>query len=189
MLDHFRYDALPLAAQIVETVETTEWRREKISYLGGQDERALAYLYLPKTASPPLQVIVYVPAGDAYGGFFTAAESAEMQVAPFIKAGRAVLTVVFKGFKEREHPADYVSPACTTVRRRAAVIRNATDLSRGLDYLATRSEFEMSRLAYYGFSQGAQEGLIYAAVEARYRAIVLVAGHLPPNSVNCTTTR
>ncbi len=178
-LSHFRYDQSPLGAQVVEVSEGSEWRREKITYAGAKGERAMAYLYLPKSARPPFQVIQYVPAGDAYGGYFTAAESAEMQVAPFIKSGRAVFSVVFKGFREREHPPGYVSPGWNTVRRREEVVSNATDLSRGLDYLATRADIDLSRPVYYGFSQGAQEGLIYAAVESRFRAVVLVAGGLP----------
>ena len=179
MLSHFRYDQSPLGAQVVEVRETGEWRRERITYAGAKDERVIAYLYLPKSARPPFQVIQYVPAGDAYGGFFTAAESAEMQVAPFIKSGRAVFSVVFKGFREREHPPGYIPPKWDTVRRREEVISNSTDLSRGLDYLATRPDLDLSRVTFYGFSQGAEEGLIYTAVESRFRAVVLVAGNLP----------
>ncbi len=183
LLSHFRYDQPPLNAMVIETQDTDEWRREKISYNGGNDERAIAYLYLPKSAKPPFQVLQFAPAGDVYGGFFTLSESVEMQVAPFIKAGRAVWAVVFKGFKEREHPPGRVAPQWNTVKRREEVVRNATDLSRGLDYLATRSDVDLSRLTYYGYSQGAVEGLIYAAVERRYRAVVAVAGGLSPRNI------
>lgn len=182
LLSHYRYDHSPLEPQIVESIETPDWKREKISYLGGNDERAIGYLYLPKSASPPFQVIQFVPAGDVYGNFNTVPESTEMQVAPFIKSGRAVWAVVFKGFKEREHPAGYSPPRYVTVRRREEVVRNATDLSRGLDYLATRKDLELNRLAYYGYSQGAQEGQIYTAVEKRYRSVVFVAGSIPPGA-------
>ena len=179
LLSHYRYDRLPLEAQIVESIETPDWKREKISYLGGNDERAIGYLYLPKSSRAPFQVIQFVPAGDVYGNFNSIPESVEMQVAPFIKSGRAVWSVVFKGFKEREHPAGYSPPRYTTVRRREEVVRNATDLSRGLDYLATRKDLNLSQLAYYGYSQGAQEGGIYTAVENRYRSVVFVAGSIP----------
>lgn len=179
LLSHYRYDRLPLEAQIVESIETPDWKREKISYLGGNDERAIGYLYLPKSSRAPFQVIQFVPAGDVYGNFNSIPESVEMQVAPFIKSGRAVWSVVFKGFKEREHPAGYSPPRYTTVRRREEVVRNATDLSRGLDYLATRKDLNLGQLAYYGYSQGAQEGGIYTAVENRYRSVVFVAGSIP----------
>jgi eukaryotic-like serine/threonine-protein kinase len=179
LLSHYRYDKPPLEEQISEVVETDEWRRERITYTSASDERAIGYLYLPKTSAQPFQVIQFVPAGDVYGGYFTIAESVEMQIAPFIKSGRAVWAVVFKGFKEREQAPDYVVPRWSTVKRREELVARATDLRRGLDYLATRPDMDMSRLVYYGYSQGAQEGVIYTAVETRYRGSILVAGSIP----------
>ncbi len=183
LLSHFHYDQPPLNATVLETKETDEWRREKISYSGGNDERTIAYLYLPKSAKPPFQVIQFAPAGDVYSGFYTVSDSVEMQVAPFIKAGRAVWAVVFKGFKERGQLPGFIAPSWTTVKRREDVVRNATDLSRGLDYLATRNEVDLSRLTYYGYSQGAVEALVYTAVERRYRAMVCIAGGLSPHNM------
>jgi serine/threonine protein kinase/formylglycine-generating enzyme required for sulfatase activity/predicted esterase len=183
---HYRYDKPPLDAETMEIQETAEWRREKVSYLGANDERVIAYLYLPKSASQPYQLIQFVPAGDVYGNYFSLSESVEMQVAPFIKAGRAVWAVVFKGFKERENPPGYIDPRWSTVKRREQLVANATDLSRGLDYITTRNDLDLSRMAYYGYSQGAQEGLIYTAIENRYKAVLLVAGSLPipiPNAM------
>jgi serine/threonine protein kinase/formylglycine-generating enzyme required for sulfatase activity/predicted esterase len=179
LLTHYRYDKLPLDAQLIEVKETDEWRREKLTYLSANDERAIAYLYLPKNSQPPFQVIQFVPAGDVYGGYFTLAESVEMQIAPLIKSGRAVWAVVFKGFKERQYPPNYVSPKWSTVKGRDELVAKATDLRRGLDYLATRDDVDKNRIIYYGYSQGSKEGIIYTAVENRYRALVLVAGSLP----------
>jgi pimeloyl-ACP methyl ester carboxylesterase len=46
----------------------------------------------------------------------------------------------------------------------------------GLDYLATRDDIDVERLAYFGMSWGASaDGLISAAIETRYRAVVLIA--------------
>jgi serine/threonine protein kinase/formylglycine-generating enzyme required for sulfatase activity len=182
LLSHFRYDPTPLDAQIIETKETDEWRYEKISFIGGNEERALGHLYLPKSAKAPFHVLQFVPAGDVYEGFFTLSDSVEMQVAPFIKSGRAVWAVVFKGFKERA-AYGYGNFGWNTVKRREEVVRNATDLRRGLDYLATRSDMDVHRVAYYGYSAGATEGVIYAAVEPRYRTIVFTAGGLSPRSL------
>jgi eukaryotic-like serine/threonine-protein kinase len=182
MLSHFRYDRPPLAAEVVVRTETDEWRREKITYAGAHDERAIAYLYLPKSAPPPYQVLQFVPAGDVYGNYLTIAEAVEQQLVPYIKAGRAVWAVVFKGFRGREHPPGYVGPDWRSVRRREEVVGRATDLSRGLDYLSTRGDVDLGRLAFYGYSQGAEEGLMYVAVEGRYRAFVLVAGGLSATS-------
>lgn len=98
-----------------------------------------------------------------------------MVLTPYIRAGRAVFTVVFKGFKERERPPGYVEPQVTSVKRREEFVNKATDLRRGLDYLATRAEIDIRRLAYFGFSQGATEGIIYAALDERYQSVVMMA--------------
>ena len=178
-LSHYRYDKTPLAAAVVEVKETPEWRRERVTYAGAGDERAIAYLYLPKNFRPPFQVIQFVPAGDVYGRYITISESVEMILTPLIKSGRAVFAVVFKGFKERERPPDYKESSYTSVRWRDVMVGRATDLARGLDYLETRGDVDASRVAYYGYSAGAEDGLILAAVEPRYRVVVLVAGGLP----------
>src|SRR5215510_1963823 len=43
-LNVYHYDQTPLDAQIVEVKETDEWRREKITFNGAENERAIAYL-------------------------------------------------------------------------------------------------------------------------------------------------
>jgi serine/threonine protein kinase/formylglycine-generating enzyme required for sulfatase activity/predicted esterase len=180
LLSHYRYDRTPLDATVVEVKETQEWRREKINYLGARDERVIAYLYLPKNYQKPFHVIQFVPAGDVYGGYLTMTNSLEIVLAPHIKAGRAVFAVVFKGFKERERPPGYVSPKPSSIKRREEMVDNATDLRRGLDYLATRNDVDATRIAYFGYSQGATEGLIYTAVDPRYRSVVMVGGGMWP---------
>ena len=178
-LSHYRYDKTAAAAEVVDVKETDEWRRERITFTGANDERAIAYLYLPKNFQAPFQVIQFVPAGDVYGRYNSITESVEMILTPLIKSGRAVFAVVFKGFKERERPPDYQESSYASVRGRDCIVARATDLARGLDYLQTRSDVDSSRIAYYGYSAGAQDGLILAAVETRYRAVALVACGLP----------
>jgi dienelactone hydrolase len=178
-LSHYQYDKTALDAKVIEVQETAEWRREKITYRGAKDKRAIAYLYLPRNSETPFQVIQFVPAGDVYGGYITVAESVEMMVTPFIKSGRAVFAVVFEGFKEREWPADRVASEPSSVKRREMVVNRAIDLRRGLDYLETRGDVDAGRVAYYGFSAGAEDGVMFTAVERRYRSVVLVAAGLP----------
>jgi formylglycine-generating enzyme required for sulfatase activity/pimeloyl-ACP methyl ester carboxylesterase len=176
LLSHYRYDESPIKGTVVDAVETPEWRRERVSYTGGRDDRVIAYLYLPKNYPGPYQVIQFVPAGDVYGGYLHMTESLEMFFSPHIRSGRAVFAVVFRGFKERETAEGYPVLSSRSVKRREQLVANATDLRRGLDYLATRSDIDSSRIAYVGYSQGATEGLIYAAVEPRYRSVVFIAG-------------
>jgi predicted esterase len=87
-----------------------------------------------------------------------------------------VFGVVFKHFKERDRAPNYQQPSSSSVKRREELVNDATDLRRGLDYLQTRDDIDSGRIAYFGFSQGATEGVFFTAVEDRYRAVVLVAG-------------
>lgn len=180
----YRYDKTSTEAQIVEVKETDEWRREKISYVGADDERVLAYLYLPKNYKRPLQVIQYVPAGDVFGNFATVPQHVENFMSPHIKAGRAVFAVVLKGFTERENPPEYKSAPVNSIKFRERIVKHATDLSRGLDYLETRDDIDREKIVYWGYSAGAELGLIFASVENRYRAVVFIAVGFSPELEN-----
>jgi dipeptidyl aminopeptidase/acylaminoacyl peptidase len=57
-------------------------------------------------------------------------------------------------------------------------IQWSKDVGRSLDYLEERPDIDASRLAYHGLSMGAYGGPIVAAVDPRFRAVVLVAGGL-----------
>jgi len=170
----YRYDKTQLDPQIVETKETDEWRREKITFNGADGERAIAYLYLPKNFPRPLQVIHFVPASNVEEGTTPLPVVMDSYLAPFIKSGRAVFGVVLKGYSERLRPDSYTNPTPTTVEYRDKIVNWITDLRRGLDYLETRNDIEAGRIAFFAPSAGARIGLILAAVENRYRSIIMV---------------
>ena len=174
-LTHYRYDKTPMDPQIVETKETAEWRREKITFNGADGERAIAYLYLPKNFPRPLQVIHFVPHSGVEDGSLPLPDTTEAYLAPFIKSGRAVFGVVLKGYSERPRPDNYVTPEPTTVEYRDRVVNWITDLRRGLDYLETRNDIDSSRIACFTLSSGGRTGLILNAVENRYRSIFMAA--------------
>ena len=169
----YHYDNTPLDAQILEVKETDEWRREKISFNGSGNQRAIAYLYLPKNYPRPLQVVNLVPAGDVASGLRSMSASIEDRLAPIIKSGRAVFGVVLEGYIERLRPAGFVFPDLSTAEYRELIVDRVTDVRRGLDYLVTRPDIDRSRIVFYGPSAGARIGLILAAVEDRYAAVVL----------------
>lgn len=174
-LRYYEYDDRPLQVEIIERKETADWTREKIQFVGADEERVLAYLYLPKRVSEPHQGLVFVPNGAAFTGMGVH-KQAELFLAPHIKAGRAVLAVVLKGMVEREWESNRVFPDPGSVRFRELMVRHATELSRGIDYLATRNDIDMDKLAYISFSWGAGSRLVFAAVEDRYNSVVLVGG-------------
>jgi tRNA A-37 threonylcarbamoyl transferase component Bud32 len=174
-LRFYQYDKKPLQAKVVETAETADWTREKVLFNGVDAERMIAYLFLPRRASMPYQCLNFIPhSGVLLGGVHTA-EAAEYIFAPHLKSGRAVLAVVPKGAKEREWPLGYVRPEIGTVKYRELVRRYVTEFSLGLDYLETRDDIDMSKIAYVGVSWGAQgPGLICPVVDKRYRSVIWI---------------
>jgi len=174
-LTHYRYDTHPLAPEVIEIVETEDWMREKIRFAGIEGDSILAYLYLPKRGEEPFQTMVFVPGA---GAFFNRilSDNAEWLLGPNIKAGRALMTVVMEGMLEREWEPGYVMPEPSSVRFRDLMVRHATELRLGLDYLETRPEVDMEKLAYVGQSWGAGSRLLFAALDERFRSVVFVGG-------------
>ena len=172
----YDYNKTPLDPQVVDVKETAEWTRERITFNGADGQRAIAYLYLPKNYPRPLQVIHVVPASDVAGGLRSLPDSMEDRIAPLIKSGRAAFGVVINGYSERLRPQGYVPPDPAKVEYRERSVNWITDVRRGLDYLETRKEIDPTKIAFFGPSAGARIGLILAAVETRYRAVILMGG-------------
>ena len=137
---------------MVETIETEDWKRERVTFAGVTKERIIAYVYLPKRTAKPFQCISFVPGGDIFYSR-SASDYAEWLLAAHIKAGRAVMVLVPKGGVERPRPADYVSAKGHTVEYRDRSVLWVTEYRLGLDYL----DF-IFRFSYY-------ETLIYIISE------------------------
>ncbi|UCE08175.1 MAG: SUMF1/EgtB/PvdO family nonheme iron enzyme, partial [bacterium] len=170
---HYNYDKKPLNAQVIEVKETVDWFREKVTFEGVNGDRIIAYLYLPRMVKKPYQCIISAPGGSVYYGTSIPVYT-EWLFVPHIKSGRAVFAVVPKGAIERA--PNYVLPPINTVKYRDRIVFQAIEYSLGLDYLSTRYDIDMNKLAYIGVSGTAQLGPIFAAVENRYRSIILIGG-------------
>jgi serine/threonine protein kinase/formylglycine-generating enzyme required for sulfatase activity len=179
LASEYDYQKTPLDARIEHATETSEWKREKITFNGANGARAIAYLYLPHHAPRPLQVMYYLPAGDVAGGFRSLPDSMDDRMAPFVRAGRAAFGVVLEGYIERLRPAGFVPPAVTTVEYTELVVNRVTDLRRGLDYLETRTDIDRTRMAALAPSAGSVLGLILGALETRYRTFVFIGAGIP----------
>jgi serine/threonine protein kinase/formylglycine-generating enzyme required for sulfatase activity len=177
-LTHYEYDKKPLNAQIIETKDEGDWTREKISFNGEGGEQALAFLYLPKNAARPIQVLQYVPPGDVVRGIHSLPDSIEMFATPFIKSGRAVFAVVLKGYIDRPFPNNYNPPENSTVEFRKQMVNWITDLRLGLDYLETRDDLDKQKLGFLGISNGANVGLVLTAIENRYKSLAFISAGL-----------
>jgi formylglycine-generating enzyme required for sulfatase activity/tRNA A-37 threonylcarbamoyl transferase component Bud32 len=169
----FEYDRRDLDVEIESTEDTQEhWRHEVVSIQTAYgEERLPIHLYLPKNAEPPFQTVLYFPPSSAL--YLNSSRSPSFPFGHFIpKSGRALVYPIFKGTYERQ------------VERRGPnddrefTIQITKDLQRAVDYLETRDDIDMDRLAYYGVSWGASEGPLMTAVEPRFATSVLLAGGL-----------
>jgi pimeloyl-ACP methyl ester carboxylesterase len=90
-----------------------------------------------------------------------------------VESGRAVMYPVYEDTYERRLKYNLPSGGES--------IQLATewykDAARSLDYLATRTDIDNSRLAYMGVSMGAADGVIFATLlQDRLKAVVLLDG-------------
>src|SRR5687767_1512505 len=172
----YAYDRTPLESRIEGADDSDPvFRREKITFRAAYgEERVIAYLYLPKKASPPYQTVVHFPGG--YALFMDRIESVSVHlIRYFVQSGRAVMFPIYKGTYDRK-PATRASGLAW----RDQVIQQCKDLGRSIDFLETRSDIDRSRLAYHGISLGAISALPCVAVEGRFRTALLQGGALPP---------
>ncbi|MGQ0702373.1 MAG: protein kinase domain-containing protein [Gemmatimonadales bacterium] len=173
LLSHYRYDRQPANVRGLTRVETPDWIRERFWLDGVAGDSILAYLYLPKRAQPPFQTIVHVPSNGTFF-FWPVWQEVEQILGPHIKGGRAVLGVVLNGMIERPQPADVIRPPTSSVRFRDRMVLHATELRLGIDYVETRPDIDRERLAYVGLSWGAGSRLLFAALDQRFRSVVLI---------------
>jgi predicted esterase len=176
--DLHSYDKTALKATVESGDDTAPyWRRERITFeaaYGG--ERMVAYLYLPKNARPPYQVVAFFPGStalvapsvDAPGVFGLPEEHV-------VRSGRALMLPVYKGMLERG-PGTYYHWLEQPGLWRDINLQWSKDLGRSIDYLETRTDIQSGKLAYIGFSLGAAMGPRLIAVEPRFKAGILLLG-------------
>jgi serine/threonine protein kinase/dienelactone hydrolase len=174
----YSYDKAPLNASVEPFGKDEEdWKAEKITYAAAYgNERAIAYLFLPKKAKPPFQTVLFFPGSNAllvrtFSLYTTSALDA------VLRSGRAVLYPVYKGTYERGDGMES-DVANQTSDWRDHVVMWVKDASRAIDYAETRPELDHSKLAYYGYSWGAEMGGIVPAVEPRIKVCILALGGL-----------
>jgi serine/threonine protein kinase/formylglycine-generating enzyme required for sulfatase activity len=168
---YYDYEKSPLDAEVIETIETQDWRREKVAYGGADGERVVAYLYLPKNHKGPFQVVHFIPAADVARRIRPLPDSIQSFCPSIIKSGRAIFGVVLKGYIERDLPAGYVDPSPDRVEYVEQSARHIIDMRRGLDYLVTRGDVDAQRIALFAPSVSGYP-FILPAVEGRYRSVV-----------------
>ena len=171
----YSYDRGPLDAK-VEQVDDSDpiWRVERASFNAAYgNERVIAYLYLPKGAARPYQTVIHFPGSYAYN--LPQINNLTLLYARYFgQSGRALVIPIFQGTYERR--SKIVQSGQYFNRDR--VIQWSKDLGRSIDYLETRQDIDLEKLAYHGFSMGSGMALPLLAVEGRFKTAILLAGGL-----------
>jgi predicted esterase len=173
----YAYDRTPLESRVESVSDSTKgYRHEIVSMKAGYgNERMNVHLLIPRDVSPPYQSVIWYPGDDVF--LLRSSESfASQYLFDFLpRGGRVVVYPIYKGMYERFEPPDF-SPSGWRDR----MIRWSQDIGRTIDYLETRPDFDAKRIAYYGFSGGANYGPVFMTVEPRIATGILLAGGLIP---------
>ena len=179
----YEYAHTPLNARVVEAVETTDWRREKITYDVGSN-KVFAYLYLPKGFKRPLQVVHWAPAGDVDGGFRTLPASIEANLGPLIRSGRAVFSVLLEGYVGRPRRPELAVPDTRSTDYVDYAVERVVEMRRGVDYIETRPDLDHTRMGFMAQSAGGGVGLPLTAIEKRYRSTLFIGTGIAPRTIS-----
>ncbi len=173
----YAYDKGELNARVEETLSAPDWTREKVSFNAAYgNERVIAYLYLPKNASPPFQTVVYFPGSNAI--FEDKFDDAQAFIWDFVpKSGRALMFPIYKSTYERRDGLKGDTPEPTALWR-DHTIAWSKDFGRSIDYLESRKDVDAAKLGYFGFSWGSAIAPILLAVDNRVRVAILGVGGL-----------
>jgi dienelactone hydrolase len=194
----FPAERRPLRPITLETRTFQGYSREKIVFDSRPGVSVLAYLLLPEQARRPAAVMVCVPGHgrgvddivgiDDRGGERTDKAGYQHDFAiQAAEAGMAAVAIEPMAFGCRRDPINarrgLAQKACDPVAGGALLLGQTMigwrvwDVFRTLDYIATRSELDSSRVGCMGISGGGMVTLFAAALEPRIRA-AFVSGYL-----------
>jgi dienelactone hydrolase len=172
----YAYDRQPLDAR-VEAVDTTEdWVRERVSFAAAYPgERVTAYVFLPRTGTPPYQTVVFFP--GSFSLFHRSFAEANQSIWDYVvKSGRAFVHPIYWGTYERDRAVPTDQPD-TSAAYRDRVSNWVRDFRRSVDYVESRPDLDTARIGFLGYSWGGRLGPLLVALEPRVKAAVLyVAG-------------
>ena len=173
LTDLYSYDRNPLNAKTICVEDDSPYyRREEVEFDAAYNgERVTAFLFLPKSAQPPYQAVVFFPGWGA-----VSRNKADLDPGPaywdfIIKSGRAFIYPLYKGTHNQRK-----SPVSGPIEYRDWIVKLSKDVRRSIDYLEAREDVDSKSLAYYGASWGAWIGTIVLAVEERFNTGILAMG-------------
>jgi len=198
LLGGFPTTHAPLRPAVLETREFPDYRREKVVFDSRPGVSVLAYVLIPKSARPPVPVMICVPGhgrgvDDIVGIDDKGQDRTDkagyqhdfaIQVA---EAGMAAVAIEPMAFGCRRNAITAKGglgrSACQPAAGGALLVGQTMiawrvyDVMRTIDYIATRPELNGKRVGCMGISGGGTVTTFAAAVEPRIQA-ALISGYL-----------
>lgn len=182
MCQNFNYDQdIPLDALIVERIEEAEYVREKVVFRGILDNRVPAYLAIPKIGTGPYPCVLQLHGLDGSKSDWWVEDnwiSGGQMSKQLLAAGYAVLSLDAEYHGERLINNDYERPGIFVFQKRwnargdNMTVQTVTEYRRALDYLATRSDIDTSRIGMVGVSLGGFQTFILTGIDSRVKVSV-----------------
>lgn len=188
----------PLRPVILETRDFPGYRREKIVFDSAPGVSVLAYVLMPTGVRMPAPSMICIPGHgrgvddivgiDAQGRDRTDKAGYQHDFAiQVVEAGMAAVAIEPMGFGCRRDPVNarrgLGQKACDPVAGAALLIGQTMlawrvwDVMRTIDYIATRSDLDRTRVGCMGISGGGTVTVFASALEPRI-AVALVSGYL-----------
>jgi len=147
----FSYDKTALDVRVESTAENDErWHQAKITFNAAYgNERMEAVVFSPKNFPPPYQAVIYFPGSGAITQRSTDRLEKLDLLALLIGSGRVVVFPIYKGTYTRGDGLTSSYPEPTSFYR-DHVIYWSKDLGRTIDYLETRKDIQVEKLAFLG---------------------------------------
>jgi dienelactone hydrolase len=198
LIGGFPAERSPLRPAVLETRSFPGYRREKIVFDSRPGASVLVYVLIPDETKPPVPTMICVPGHgrgvddivgiDEHGRDRTDKAGYQHDFAIQVsEAGMAAVAIEPMGFGCRRDPINarqgLSRKACDPVAGAALLVGQTMvgwrvwDIMRTIDYIATRSELDPSRVGCMGISGGGTATLFAAALEPRLR-VAMVSGYL-----------
>jgi len=169
--NRYRYEKGGLNPEVRSRIDSTDWILESVFVEVPYEDIPLQILiYRPTNCEPPYQSVIYWPGDDplyadalediTMGGIFDF----------FMKSGRAFVWPVYYGTFGRK---SFVPHNQQTYMLRGTY--QLIDFQIACDYLESREDVNMDKLAYFGLSWGGFVAPYVLAIEERVKAGIVVA--------------
>jgi len=177
----------PLEPVTLETTQCDGYVRELVEYAVEPGERIKAYLLVPGGLTRPAPLIFahhqhnaqfHIGKSEVVGlaGHPDQAYAAELAQRGYVVVAPDAIAFEDRNWSTPSGYAEYFELVARLVQGRTLLAKILSDVSRGIDYAASRPEVDATRIGFIGHSYGGRMGLWTPAWDRRLRVSVSNCG-------------